>query len=67
MTQDDCNNSMSNVSLNSQTTQIVSDSSNQSYDQIYLKGEIEQTIWDAALASADDALVLVQWIESKRG
>ena len=27
---------------------------------------LKQTIWDQALASADDALVLVQWLESKR-
>jgi hypothetical protein len=67
MTQDDCNNSMSNISLNSQIMQISSGSDNQSYDQIYMQGEIEKTIWDAALASADDALVLVQWLESKRG
>lgn len=66
MTQDDCNNSMSNISLGTQTLQISSDSGNQSYDQVYVQGEIEKTIWDAALASADDALVLVQWLESKR-
>ena len=66
MTQDDCNNSMSNISVNSQITQISSGSGNQSYDQIYVQGEIEETLWDAALASADDALVLVQWLESKR-
>ena len=67
MTQDDCNNSMSNISLGTQTLQISSDSGNQDYDQVYVQGEIEKTIWDAALASADDALVLVQWLESKRG
>ena len=66
MTQDDCNNSMSNISLGTQTLQISSDSGNQDYDQVYVQGEIEKTIWDAALASADDALVLVQWLESKR-
>jgi hypothetical protein len=66
MTQDDCNNSMSNISLGTQTLQISSDSGNQNYDQVYVQGEIEKTIWDAALASADDALVLVQWLESKR-
>lgn len=27
---------------------------------------IDKTLWDAALASADDALSLVQWLESKR-
>ena len=66
MTQDDCNNSMSNISLGTQTLQISSDSGNQNYDQVYVQGEIEKTIWDAALASADDALVLIQWLESKR-
>jgi len=66
MTQDDCNNSQSNLSLNDQTLQVQSGSSNESYDQVYINGEIEKTIWDAALASADNALVFVQWLDSKR-
>mgnify|MGYP001453454161 CR=1 FL=1 len=66
MTQDDCNNSQSNLSLNDQTLQVQSGSSNESYDQVYINGEIDKTIWDAALASADDALVFVQWLDSKR-
>jgi len=28
--------------------------------------QIKKSQWDAALASADDALVFVQWLESKR-
>ncbi len=28
--------------------------------------QIKKSQWDEALASADDALVLVQWLESKR-
>jgi len=66
MTQDDCNNSQSNLSLNDQTLQVQSGPSNESYDQVYINGEIEKTIWDAALASADNALVFVQWLDSKR-
>ena len=66
MTQDDCNNSRSEIKV--QTEQFISESSTETieFDQIGFKGTIEKNLWDAALASADDALVLVQWLESKR-
>ena len=68
MTQDDCNNSHSKIKVGSGTFQSVSgsDGSVLEYDRVLFKGQIEQPIWDAALASADDALVLVQWLESLR-
>ena len=66
MTQDDCNNSRSEIKV--QTEQFISESPTETieFDQIGFKGTVEKDLWDAALASADDALVLVQWLESKR-
>ena len=68
MTQDECNNSHSKIKVGSGTFQSVSgsDGSVLEYDRVLIRGHIEQPIWDAALASADDALVLVQWLESHR-
>jgi hypothetical protein len=65
MTQDDCNNSQSDIILGDRSLYVQSESSNESYEQVYLQGTVEKTIWDAAKASADDALVLVQWLDSK--
>ena len=68
MTQDDCNNSHSEMKLASGTFQSVSGNGGSvlEFDRVLVRGHIEQPIWDAALASADDALVLVQWLESLR-
>jgi hypothetical protein len=65
MTQDDCNNSQSDIILGDRSLYVQSESSNESYEQVYLQGTVEKTIWDAAVTSADDALVLVQWLNSK--
>ena len=65
MTQDDCNNSQSDIILGDRSLYVQSESSNESYEQVYLQGTVEKAIWDAAKASADDALVLVQWLDSK--
>jgi hypothetical protein len=37
-----------------------------SYELVTIECDIAKDTFDAALASADDALVLVQWLESKR-
>ena len=36
------------------------------YEQVTVECAIEKATFDAALASADDALILIQWLESKR-
>ena len=66
MTQDDCNNSRSEIKIQLENFESVSPTEKIEFDQIGIKGTIEKTLWDAALASADAALVLVQWLESKR-
>ena len=66
MTQNDCDNSKSYISI--ETLSLTETGSGESIHSklVRLVGEIDKTIWDQALASADDALVLVQWLESKR-
>jgi hypothetical protein len=69
MTQDDCNNSRSRIHVRTENVQSLSGSGDVvtiEYDRIAFQGNVEKNLWDAALASADDALVLVQWLESKR-
>jgi hypothetical protein len=66
MTQDDCNNSRSDVGVSTEERHQSSGSEDSSWVAVDFTGTIEKTLWDAALASADDALVLVQWLESKR-
>lgn len=65
MTADDCNSSRSDISVNSESCSSSGPGLDVSWDQVHIGGSIEQPIWDAALASADDALVLVQWLNSK--
>ena len=36
------------------------------YDLVTIECDVAKDTFDAALASADDALILVQWLESKR-
>ena len=36
------------------------------YELVTIQCDVAKTTFDAALASADDALILIQWLESKR-
>jgi|TARA_A100001515_G_scaffold136174_1_gene127685 hypothetical protein len=66
MTQDDCENSNSKIHVQTENFESVGPSGTVQYDLVGLHGEIDKTIWDTALTSADNALVLLQWLESKR-
>tara|TARA_R100000458_G_C8249915_1_gene227084 strand:+ start:247 stop:450 length:204 start_codon:yes stop_codon:yes gene_type:complete len=66
MTPDDINNSNTRASIfGSECSQRINGVSS-SWTESVVNARIEQSIWDQALASADDALVLVQWLESLR-
>tara|TARA_R100000306_G_C4368829_1_gene138942 strand:+ start:1653 stop:1859 length:207 start_codon:yes stop_codon:yes gene_type:complete len=66
MTQDDLNNSNADAIVD--TVDSVTTTADSSVQTFFVQAElsIETSHWDAALASAADALVLVQWLESKR-
>lgn len=67
MTQDDLNNSHSEAFLQTINCVQTVDGVTTEWDLVSISGDgVEKSLWDAALASADDALVLVQWLESKR-
>ena len=67
MTQDDIENALSNAQVDNEVHSPADGDTIVSVDWVDIKTSMTKTIWDAALASADDALVLVQWLESKRG
>lgn len=66
MTSDDINNSQTTAHVFSGECSLRDNGVSTSWDEIIISAKVEQPIWDAALASADDALVLVQWLESLR-
>ena len=66
MTPDDINDSQTQAIINSGERFVRVDGVVSSWEQTIISAKVEQSIWDAALASADDALVLVQWLESLR-
>ena len=66
MTQDDLNNSKSEADVFDTDRATRVDGVVSQWDVVNVRADIVSTQWDAALASADDALVLVQWLESKR-
>ncbi len=66
MTTDDINNSQTTARVHSGETSQRVDGVTTSWNETIIRASVEQPIWDAALASADDALVLVQWLESLR-
>ena len=66
MTSDDCENSIHEVNDSTETRTISDEESSTTHEMIRVGHMMEKSIWDAALASADDALVFVQWLESKR-
>ena len=66
MTLDDINDSQTQAIINSGERFVRVDGVVSSWEQTIISAKVEQSIWDQALASADDALVLVQWLESLR-
>ena len=66
MTPDDINDSQTQAIINSGERFVRVDGVVSSWEQTIISAKVEQSIWDQALASADDALVLVQWLESLR-
>tara|TARA_R100000664_G_C2760052_1_gene150643 strand:- start:2193 stop:2396 length:204 start_codon:yes stop_codon:yes gene_type:complete len=66
MTTDDINNSNTSANVNSSDCVQRIDGVTSSWTETVVNARVEKSIWDAALASADDALVLVQWLESLR-
>ena len=67
MTNDDINNSRTEIKLMTSGRWETVDGVDSQWESVLFSGDgIDKSIWDAALASADDALVLIQWLESKR-
>ena len=66
MTQDDLNDGKSEANVYDTDVAISTNGVTDQWDVVNVRADIVSTQWDAALASADDALVLVQWLQSKR-
>ena len=67
MTNDDINNSRTEIKLMTSGRWETVDGVDSQWESVLFSGDgIDKSIWDAALASADAALVLIQWLESKR-
>ncbi len=66
MTQDDLNNGRSEANVYDTDVAISTNGVTDQWDVVNVRANIVSTQFDAALASADDALVLVQWLQSKR-
>ena len=66
MTQDDLNNGRSEANVYDTDVAISTNGVTDQWDVVNVRADIVSTQWDAALSSADDALVLVQWLQSKR-
>ncbi len=66
MTQDDLNNGRSEANVFDTDIAISTSGVTDQWDVVNVRANIVSTQWDEALASADAALVLVQWLQSKR-
>jgi len=67
MTEADINNSRTEVQIITTGHWETVDDVDSQWESVNISGAgVEKSIWDAALASAADALVLVTWLESKR-
>ena len=66
MTPEEIENSKTNAKINTLDCAIRVDGVDSQWLEIHINAGIDKSIWDQALASADDALVLVQWLESLR-
>ena len=66
MTQDDLNNGKSQANVFDTDIATSTGGVTDQWGVVNVHAGIVSTQWDAALESADDALVLVQWLQSKR-
>ena len=66
MTEHDLNTGKSIANVYDTDVDISMNGVTDQWDVVNVRADIVSTQWDAALASADDALVLIQWLESKR-
>tara|TARA_R100001082_G_scaffold62613_3_gene35102 strand:+ start:4430 stop:4636 length:207 start_codon:yes stop_codon:yes gene_type:complete len=66
MTEHDLNTGKSIANVYDTDVAISTNGVTDQWDVVNVRADIVSTQWDAALASADDALVLIQWLESKR-
>ena len=67
MTEADINNSRTEVQIITTGHWETVDDVDSQWESVNISGAgVEKSIWDSALASAADALVLVTWLESKR-
>ena len=68
MTQDDLNNEQEARAGAQESTisEVDADKVVTSWDVVGFSAALPITMWDEIKASADDALVFVQWLESKR-
>ena len=66
MISDDLENSKSEVEVT--TSDSVETVEGVSTETVFINlwGEVDKVCWDEALNNADNALVLIQWLESKR-
>jgi hypothetical protein len=66
MTEDELNNGNSVANVYDTDVAISTNGVTDQWDVVNVRADIVSTQWDEALASADAALVLVQWLQSKR-
>ena len=66
MTEHDLNTGKSIANVYDTDVAISTNGVTDQWDVVNVRADIVSTQWDEALASADAALVLVQWLQSKR-
>jgi len=66
MTQDELENSESEVEITASETVTTIDDVSTEVIFIDIRGEIDKVFWDAALSDPADSSVLIHWLESKR-
>jgi CTP synthase (UTP-ammonia lyase) len=66
MTQDELENSESEVEITTSETSTTVGAVSTEATFIDIYGSIDKSFWDAALADPSDASVLIHWLESKR-
>ena len=66
MTEQDIDNSRTGAKVGTIDCAVRVDGVDSQWLEVHINAGIDESVWDQALASASDALVLVQWLESKR-
>ena len=66
MTSEDIDNSKTNAKISTIDCALRVDGVDSQWFEIHINAGIDKSVWDQALEAADNALVLLQWIESKR-